>query len=149
MASSSLIGAIVARWDQSIPDTLASGGLWPCQIPDDKTSLPFAVLWHEGEVPEWTTQDAYTEDGQVRFEVYSATLADAESIAARIKDTFDFPGNAGPYFSFSDGSQMISMTRVNYLVSLSEYRTAQAKVVYQVDLLYKTQLRRTLTTALQ
>jgi hypothetical protein len=146
-----MLGAIITRFNASATlaaDVTASGGkLWLFEIPEDKLkNLPFVTLWHEGEVPDYTFEDAYTEDGQIRFEVYAEGAAAAELIATHIKTAFDLPDTGACRSAMPlDGTDYFeSCTRANYLVTNTKERTATGGKVFQADVVYKTVVKRSL-----
>ena len=146
MASLTVLGAIVARFDASgaYADIASSGGLWVDQVPEQK-ALPFVILVHEGEVPEWTMEDAYTEEVNFRFEVFAVGLAAAESIATKIKAAFDLPGQAQAAAAFSiTNAAVFSCQRTSYHVAAVGELEATSQQVYQCTLNYKLWVKKTL-----
>jgi hypothetical protein len=144
-----MLGAIVTRFNSGFAaiDTAASGGLWLGEIPETALkTYPFVVLWHEGEVPEYTFQDEYTEEGQIRFEVYGVGAAAVEAIATRIKSAFDLPdtGSCRAAMPLDGNDYFVACGRVNYLVTNTKERTATGGKVFQADIVYKTIVKRNL-----
>lgn len=145
-----LLQAIISRFDTSAAatDVIPAGGLWTCEIPEEKNRIAagvlYAVLWHEGEVPSLTTEDGIVEDGQFRFEVYGTSLVGVESLATKIKAAFDLPDSEANTYLPIVGAYVMSCTRGNYLVGKAEFRSAEGLPVYVAEIVYTTQVRKTI-----
>ncbi len=135
--ATTLLGALVERFDRSSLVSTVSGGLYVAEYPEN-TNIPFVVLVHQGEVPECTFEKAYTESGAVQFHCFAQGLAAAESIASGVKDLYDW------CVLDITGARNVSVRRVNYLVTLEQLKSATGDLVFDARVDYRTELARTL-----
>jgi Protein of unknown function (DUF3168) len=132
-----LLGALVAHFQADASLTAAvSGGIWVSQIPEG-VQLPFVCLLHGGEVPDWTFERDYVEDGQVQFVAYALGCANAESIATLIKAAFDWTD-----LTIANAIS-IQVERTNYQVSVTDlFRAPSGEIVYQAATDYHTRIKK-------
>jgi hypothetical protein len=135
-----LLGSLTARFEADA--TLASlvpSGVWVSQVPEG-TPLPFVVILHGGEVPEWYTERDYVEQGTVQFLCYAKGCAAAEAVATAVKDAFDWQ----PLTITGHNAASIEVRRTNYTVSATDmHRAADGEIVYEAAVEYQTLIRKT------
>jgi hypothetical protein len=137
-----LLGGLIAKFDTCPARNMlsaSSGGLWTGCVPPTK-SLPFAVLWHQGEEPQDSTEDDYWETGKFQFEVYDYDLDRCERIALEIKKAFDVIGRSGggaqPQLSI-DGVSRVELERNSYLVTAyMEEKDGGGRPIFQATIDY-------------
>ncbi len=149
MSAATLLGAIVALWDADVTlatDFIATGGLWPCKVPDDKSVLPLAILVHHDEVPTWTFGTTREDDGLFDFVIYSkGLLQDAEALAQHVMDVFDPKSNATRGLTPPRALVRLDIANVNtryvrrlgYRVIEVDYRTADSDRAYEITMPYR------------
>lgn len=146
MATTTLLGGIVRRFDAAGTLTASmSQGLYVGLEPEGK-SLPFVVLLHMGETPEWCFENAYLEHGEVQFHVFAAGLANTEEIATNIKATFDPPAGGRTIDLQIAGATTISFLRTGYVVTADEQKSSEGQIVYHCQIDYSSELKRTLSS---
>lgn len=146
MAAKTILGALVARFED---DGLLAGlvGLTTAgqvkvfvgQEPEDD-DLPFVVLVHQGEVPEWSFESAYTEVGKVQFACMAKGCANAEEIALRVKAVFDWCQASLTIVN----ATVVRVMRTNYQVTAEEMKAPDGSIVYQAMVEYETEVKRVL-----
>jgi uncharacterized protein DUF3168 len=136
--ATTLLGAIVERFTADFDlNAAVPSGIWVSQIPEGKT-LPFVCLIHGGEVPDWTFEREYVEEGRVQFLCYAKGCAAAEAIATLIKTAFDWQTVT------ITGAASIKVERVNYQVSSTElFRAPDGEIVYEALVEYIFWVRKT------
>lgn len=139
------LGAIVARYDTTVTDTIAAGGLWVDMMPPEKT-MPFVILCHDGDDWEKTFESEYTENSKVRFEVFAIGCAACELIATRIKAAFDLPNltQAQAAFQLTNGL-IFGCVRTGYRVQAAGELETTGKQVYQATISYTLGVRKALS----
>jgi hypothetical protein len=136
--ATTLLGAIVEKFSADF-DLTASvpSGIWVSQVPEGK-ALPFVALIHGGEVPDWTFEREYVEEGSVQFLCYAQGCAAAEAIATLVKTAFDWGTLT------ITGAVSIQLERTNYQVSSTELaRSPTGEIVYEAMVEYRTIVRKT------
>jgi hypothetical protein len=135
--AATLLGAYVELFQASAALTAAAtGGIWVGQIPETIV-LPFVCLVHGGEVPNWTFERDYVEDGQVQFLCYALTCEAAESLATLVKAAFDWQ-----QLTIANALS-IQVERVNYLVQPEDqFRSPSGEIVYRAMVEYHSRVRK-------
>lgn len=137
-----LLGGLIAKFDSSPARLMlaaSNGGIWMGCVPPTK-SLPFAVIWHQGEEPSDSTELDYWETGKFQFEVYDNDLDRCERIALEVKKTFDVIGRAEggsqPHLNI-DGVERVEMERNSYLVTAYlDEKDGDGRPIYQATIDY-------------
>lgn len=135
--ATTLLAGITRKFDTSSITATVSSGLYVGTYPEN-TSLPFVVLLHLGEVPEWSMESVYTEISRVQFHCFAVGLANCETIASTLKSTFDWCD-----LQINDATT-ISCKRTGYFIAADEQRSSQADLVYRAQVDYTIEVRRTL-----
>lgn len=130
-----LLGACVSLYSSAGLDAAAK--IWVSQAPEG-SDLPLVVLVHQGEVPEWTTERAYEQMGNLQFLVFSKGAAAVEDLALEIMQTFDWTTSLS-----ITGATGIEVMRTNYLVAVEEPRAQDGEIVYRAEISYKVRTTRT------
>jgi hypothetical protein len=138
MSAPTLLGAIVNQFNASGALMAAvPSGIWVSQVPET-LPLPFVVLIHGGEVPDWTFERDYLEDGQVQFLCYALGCAAAENIATLLKTAFDWQS------LMITNATSIQVERTNYLVSATDlFRAPSGEIVYEAMVEFHTRVKKT------
>jgi hypothetical protein len=133
-----LLGGLVAHFQGDTALTAAAtGGIWVSQVPEG-VQLPFVCLLHGGEVPDWTFERDYVEDGEVQFLCYALGCAAAENIATLLKAAFDWTNLT------ITNAISIQVERTNYQVSVTDlFRSPSGEIVYEAAVSYHTRLKKT------
>ena len=88
MAAESAIGALIGRWS-SVTTAGFPTKLWFGEVPlydsSGAVALPYVVLIDKGTIPDYDLEENPIEVTSVTFEIYAVTLAEADSIAKRLK----------------------------------------------------------------
>ena len=88
MAAESVVGALIGRWS-SVTTSGFPQKLWFGEAPlydsSGAVALPYVVLIDRGTTPDFDLEENPIERTEVTFEIYAVTLAEADSIAKRIK----------------------------------------------------------------
>lgn len=141
--ATTLLGALADRFDGygGLTALVGSSGLYVGQEPEG-VALPFVVVTHQGEVPEWTTEKAYTTIATVQFNCYAKGCAAVEAIALQVKGCFDWcQANLN-----INGATPIRMTRTMYVLAAEAVRASDGALVYRAQLDYEVEVNRTLTS---
>ena len=142
--ATTLLGILVDRFDD-VPALVAAvpTGIYVSQIPETKP-LPYVVLVHGGEVPDWNFQNEYVEEGRVQFYCYALTCQAVEEIATLVKSAYDWEEGSLVVTGGDAVARAISLERTNYLVSITDlFRAPSGEVVYEALVEYQTRIRRT------
>ncbi len=108
--------------------------------------IPFLVLNHTGETPEWTFEGSYKETTNLTITAFvPKNMENLETMVQRIKDCFDWQES-------SDGMQIdkakvIKVERTNYVASVDELREPGGELVYKGEVSFEVLIRRTLPTS--
>lgn len=145
-ASPTLLGALVARFGAStILIAAVPTGCYMGQEPetDPVTGLapvkPFAVLTHEGEIPEWNSEQEVDEKTSVTFHILARDAATAELIALKVKNRFDW----GQGYDLNvTGATTTAVDRTNFTVRPLEQRDEDGQVVHDGQVMYDVLLHR-------
>lgn len=153
MSAESTIGALIGRWS-SVTTTGYPTKLWFGDVPlydgSGAVALPYVALIDKGTIPDYDLEENPIEVTSVTFEIYAVTLAEADSIAKRLK----YGGgsvSAGSGYDFASSLDFASGIRLftNGVVRTREqrYREAardgSAQPVHRIEIDYTVTVIRT------
>lgn len=138
-ASPTLLGALVARFGAStILIAAVTNGCYTGQQAEEST-MPFVVLTHSGEIPEWNSEQEVDEKTSVVFNVFDRDAATVEAIGQKIKNRFDW--GAG-YDLNVTGTSTTDVTRTNFTITPLEQRDQNGQVIHHGQVMYDVLLHR-------
>lgn len=124
----------------------SSSGLWVIEVPESD-SLPFAVLFHDGETPDFTNGgDDYIETGAVHFDVFAVNLETTEELANAIVDAFDPTTETVGWKKLQvtgNRTKSMEMSRTGYKIEQVPFRDKNNNVVFQSTVSYQTRMKHT------
>jgi hypothetical protein len=135
--STTLLAGVAKLLDTSGVAASCTGGVYFGVIPEEDWNPPHCVIRHRGEVPEWTTEDAYQEVGQVTLAFYGVGARATEDLATQAKAAFDWQELP------LSGVDTVEIRRTAYRVDVEDARDADGQVIFRAELDYQIILVRT------
>ncbi len=140
-----VMGAFLSQFNSGrggLSDTV-NGQLYFVQAPA-KATIPFVVMNHDGETPEWTFESAYKEQTSISLTVYvPSDMEQLEAIVLQMKECFDWIQNDTQAFII-DGARVVKVERTNYKAEVDDLTEPGGELVYKGTLTYEVIIRRIL-----
>lgn len=127
--------SVLAHFPGSIEEFQPSQGLWLSEIPPG-LPLPVIGFVHNGEQPEYTTEEAYTDSGSFRFTIFAATIEETELLALRVMAAYDAFVTRFRGLDFT-GGKCIAWGKTDYLIAMEERPDLEAKRIGRAEFGYE------------
>lgn len=144
LSVSSVLSAVLSRWNSSPTLLAAAGPLFSSEVPEtidgSDVAVPYACVRVDKSFFEWTTEQRYLECTNVDFWLFCVGLAPTEQAASLARQTFDW--QSLPFVA----PDATAYTRpASWQVKSTGVRYKQGQFVYVADLGYECCVNRTLT----
>lgn len=133
-----LLEAVGAALDVAPVQALLPGGVWDAEPEEDKTRPYLVFDWIDGQDPEFTTEEAYTETGRLRMRVFGEGQSATDAVAKQLFGYLDWADLT------VDGLRIVGARRGRYRSPSEAQRTPAGQLCFAAEWSYEIEMNRSL-----